>query len=139
MPRSGSFGSLGSFLGAFSSLVRKLYPLPFSLTSRHINEVKQNEYPKNLSLQIVVLDADSCSSVSKTENLLFRPMLRGGLWGRAGKAGLWGCCRHLCLKFKPHEKVLEGVPLGSCSLPTGMGFSFGLGNEGAARPLPKSI
>ncbi|EOB00308.1 Rho GTPase-activating protein 20, partial [Anas platyrhynchos] len=32
----------------------------------HISEIKQNEYLKNLTLQIFVLDADSCSSVSKT-------------------------------------------------------------------------
>lgn len=50
-----------------------------SLTFRHINEAKQNEYLQNLTLQIFVLDADNCSSVSKAKSLLSRPALRGGL------------------------------------------------------------
>lgn len=54
-------------LGSFLSFLRKLYSPPlFPLTFRHISEIKQNEYVKNLTLQIFVLDADSCSSVSKT-------------------------------------------------------------------------
>lgn len=46
--------------------------------------MKKNEYPKNLTVQILLLDADSCTSVSNTENPLIRPTLHGDLewvWG----------------------------------------------------------
>lgn len=110
-------------LGSFSNLVGKLYPFPFSLTFRQINKVKQKEDLKNLTLQIVVLDDDNCSSVSKAKDLLIRSRLHRGLWSRGGNAGL--CCYSSIWVYHPShlEAHLE---------------SFGLRNEEIARLLPNS-
>ncbi|KAM7042936.1 uncharacterized protein M8220_007051 [Acridotheres tristis] len=63
----------------------------------HINEVKQNEYPKNLTLQIVVLDDDNCSSttavnvsnVETAESVMKKALLQLGLPGRTSEHHLW--------------------------------------------------
>ncbi|KAM6253829.1 rho GTPase-activating protein 20-like [Porphyrio hochstetteri] len=63
----------------------------------HINEVKQNEYPKNLTLQILVLDADNCSSttavsvsnVETAEGVMKKTLLQLGLPGRTSDHHLW--------------------------------------------------
>ncbi|XP_075291316.1 rho GTPase-activating protein 20 isoform X2 [Opisthocomus hoazin] len=65
--------------------------------SRHINEVKQNEYLKTLTLQIFVLDADNCSStttvsvsnVETTESVMKKTLLQLGLPGRTSEHHLW--------------------------------------------------
>ncbi|XP_009491483.2 rho GTPase-activating protein 20 [Pelecanus crispus] len=63
----------------------------------HINEIKQNEYPKNLTLQIFVLDADNCSSttavnvsnVETAECVMKKTLLQLGLPGRTSEHHLW--------------------------------------------------
>ncbi|KAM6413520.1 rho GTPase-activating protein 20-like [Rhynochetos jubatus] len=63
----------------------------------HINEVKQNEYPKNLTLQIFVLDADNCSStaavnvsnVETAESVMKKTLLQLGLPARTSEHHLW--------------------------------------------------
>ncbi|XP_037264205.1 rho GTPase-activating protein 20-like [Falco biarmicus] len=63
----------------------------------HISEVKQNEYPKNLNLQIYVLDADNCSSttavnvsnVESAESVIKKTLLQLGLPGRTSEHHLW--------------------------------------------------
>ncbi|XP_009816433.1 rho GTPase-activating protein 20 [Gavia stellata] len=63
----------------------------------HINEVKQNEYLKNLTLQIFVLDADNCSSttavnvsnVETAESVMKKTLLQLGLPGRTNEHHLW--------------------------------------------------
>ncbi|XP_071613496.1 rho GTPase-activating protein 20-like [Heliangelus exortis] len=63
----------------------------------HINEVKQNEYLKNLTLQIFVLDADNCpsttsvnvSNMETAENVMEKTLLQLGLPGRASEHHLW--------------------------------------------------
>ncbi|XP_033920089.1 rho GTPase-activating protein 20-like [Melopsittacus undulatus] len=63
----------------------------------HINEVKQNEYPKNLSLQIFVLDADNCSStttvnvsnVETAEGVMKKTLEQLGLPGKTSEHHLW--------------------------------------------------
>ncbi|XP_029853034.1 rho GTPase-activating protein 20-like [Aquila chrysaetos chrysaetos] len=63
----------------------------------HINEVKQNEYLKNLTLQIFVLDADNCSSttavnvsnVETAESVMKKTLLQLGLPGRTSEHHLW--------------------------------------------------
>ncbi|XP_074003165.1 rho GTPase-activating protein 20-like [Numenius arquata] len=63
----------------------------------HINEVKQNEYVKNLTLQILVLDADNCSStttvdvsnVETAESVMKKTLLQLGLPGRTSEHHLW--------------------------------------------------
>ncbi|XP_043348159.1 rho GTPase-activating protein 20-like isoform X2 [Dermochelys coriacea] len=62
-----------------------------------INEMKQNEYPKNLTVQILLLDADSCTStttvnVSNTEtadNVIKKIANQLGLPGRPSDYHLW--------------------------------------------------
>ncbi|XP_066038217.1 rho GTPase-activating protein 20-like isoform X1 [Chamaea fasciata] len=64
----------------------------------HINEVKQNEYPNNLTLQIIVLDDDNCSSttsvnvssVETAESVMKKTLLQLGLPGRTSE-------HHLCV------------------------------------------
>lgn len=91
-------------------LYLNLRALPFLLTFRHITEMKQNEYLKNLTLQIFVLDADNCSSVSKTKNLVIEPMLREDPWNSGGRAGLCCCYCYACLKSKSHLRRFRGCP-----------------------------
>lgn len=125
---------MSQILGPFSILVGKLHPFPFSLTFRHINEIKQNEYLKNLTLQIVVLDDDNCSSVSKAKNLLIRSRLHRGLWSRGGNAGL---CWYSSFKFKSQLKKFRRCASGYLQ-PSHLEAhleSFGLRNEEVARPL----
>ncbi|KAM6300049.1 rho GTPase-activating protein 20-like [Aegotheles albertisi] len=63
----------------------------------HINEVKQNEYLKNLTLQVFVLDTDNCSSttsvnvsnVETAESVLKKTLLQLGLPGRTSEHHLW--------------------------------------------------
>ncbi|XP_064318829.1 rho GTPase-activating protein 20 isoform X2 [Phalacrocorax carbo] len=63
----------------------------------HINEVKQNEYLKNLTLQILVLDADNGSSttavnvsnVETAESVMKKTLLQLGLPGRTSEYHLW--------------------------------------------------
>ncbi|XP_074771509.1 rho GTPase-activating protein 20-like isoform X1 [Athene noctua] len=63
----------------------------------HINEVKQNEYLKNLTLQIFVLGADNCSStaavsvsnVETAESVMKKALLQLGLPGRTSEHHLW--------------------------------------------------
>ncbi|KAM6061493.1 PREDICTED: rho GTPase-activating protein 20-like [Chlamydotis macqueenii] len=63
----------------------------------HINEVKQNEYLKNLTLQIFVLDADNCSStttvsvsnVETAESVMKKTLLQLGFPGRTSEHHLW--------------------------------------------------
>ncbi|KAM4660868.1 rho GTPase-activating protein 20-like [Amazona ochrocephala] len=63
----------------------------------HVNEVKQNEYLKNLSLQIFVLDADNCSStttvnvsnVETAESVMKKTLEQLGLPGRTSEHHLW--------------------------------------------------
>ncbi|KAM6124926.1 LOW QUALITY PROTEIN: rho GTPase-activating protein 20-like [Phoenicopterus ruber ruber] len=63
----------------------------------HINEVKQSEYVKNLTLQIFVLDADNCSSttavnvsnVETAESVMKKTLLQLGLPGRTSEYHLW--------------------------------------------------
>ncbi|RMC08176.1 hypothetical protein DUI87_15210 [Hirundo rustica rustica] len=63
----------------------------------HINEVKQNEYLKNLTLQIVVLNDDSCSSttavnvsnVETADSVMKKTLLQLGLPGRTSEHHLW--------------------------------------------------
>ncbi|XP_052669529.1 rho GTPase-activating protein 20-like [Harpia harpyja] len=63
----------------------------------HINVVKQNEYLKNLTLQIFVLDADNCSSttavnvsnVETAESVMKKTLLQLGLPGRTTEHHLW--------------------------------------------------
>ncbi|KAM6057255.1 uncharacterized protein LJ206_015376 isoform 1-T2 [Theristicus caerulescens] len=63
----------------------------------HINEVKQNEYLKNLTLQIFVLDADNCSSmtavnvsnVETAESVMKKTLLQLGRPGRTNEHHLW--------------------------------------------------
>ncbi|KAM9274212.1 rho GTPase-activating protein 20-like [Morus bassanus] len=63
----------------------------------HINEVKQNEYLKNLTLQILVLDADNCSStttvnvsnVETAESVMKKTLLQLGLPGKTSEYHLW--------------------------------------------------
>ncbi|XP_042663344.1 rho GTPase-activating protein 20 [Tyto alba] len=63
----------------------------------HINEVKQNEYPKNLTLQIFVLRTDNCSStaavdvsnVETAESVMQKTLLQLGLPGRTSEYHLW--------------------------------------------------
>ncbi|KAK2530303.1 rho gtpase-activating protein 20-like [Columba guinea] len=63
----------------------------------HINEVKQNEYVKNLTLQILVLDADnsSCttavnvSNVETAESVMKKTLLQLGLPGKTSEHHLW--------------------------------------------------
>lgn len=95
-----------------------LYPnlraLPFPLAFRHISEMKQKEYLKNLNLQIFVLDAENCSSVSKTKKLIIGPVLHGlqhgDPWNSEGNAGLCCCYCYPCLKFKSHLKRFRECP-----------------------------
>ncbi|KAH1165574.1 rho GTPase-activating protein 20-like isoform X1 [Mauremys mutica] len=62
-----------------------------------INEMKQKEYPKNLTVQILLLDADNCTStttinVSNTEtadNVIKRTANQLGLPGRPSDYHLW--------------------------------------------------
>nr|XP_006136201.1 rho GTPase-activating protein 20-like [Pelodiscus sinensis] len=62
-----------------------------------INEMKQNEYPKNITVQIFILDADSCTStttvnVSNTEtadNVIKKTANQLGLPGRPSDYHLW--------------------------------------------------
>lgn len=119
-------------LGPFSNLIGKVHLLPFSFTFRHINNVKQNEYPENLTLQIVVLDDDNCSSVSKAKNLLIRSRLHRGLWRREGNAGL---CWYSTFKFKSQLKLCGRCASGYLhpSVLQAHLESFGLRNEELAR------
>ncbi|KFP69634.1 Rho GTPase-activating protein 20, partial [Acanthisitta chloris] len=63
----------------------------------HISEAKQNEYPKTLTLQISVLDADNCSSttavdvsnVETAESVIKKTLLHLGLPGRTSEHHLW--------------------------------------------------
>ncbi|XP_009708844.1 PREDICTED: rho GTPase-activating protein 20-like, partial [Cariama cristata] len=63
----------------------------------HINEAKQNECLKNLTLQILVLDADNCSStttvnvsnVETAESVMKKTLLQLGLPGRTSEHHLW--------------------------------------------------
>lgn len=63
----------------------------------HISEIKQNEYLKNLTLQIFVLDADNCSSttavnvsnVETAESVMRKTLLQIGLPGRTNDHHLW--------------------------------------------------
>ncbi|XP_027519000.1 rho GTPase-activating protein 20-like [Corapipo altera] len=63
----------------------------------HISEVKQNEYLKNLTLQIFVLDDDNCSSttavnvsnVETAESVMKKTLLQLGLPGRTSEHHLW--------------------------------------------------
>lgn len=63
----------------------------------HISEVKQNEYLKNLTLQIFVVDADNCSSttavnvsnVETAESVMKKTLLQLGLPGRTSEHHLW--------------------------------------------------
>ncbi|XP_009994941.1 PREDICTED: rho GTPase-activating protein 20-like [Chaetura pelagica] len=63
----------------------------------HINEVKQNEYLKNLTLQIFVLDADNCSitasvdvsNVETAESVMKKTLLQVGLPGTTSEHHLW--------------------------------------------------
>ncbi|KAM6381274.1 rho GTPase-activating protein 20-like [Pluvialis apricaria] len=63
----------------------------------HINEVKQNEYLKTLTLQIFVLDANNCSStttvsvsnVETAESVMKKTLLQLGLPGRTSEHHLW--------------------------------------------------
>nr|XP_005488287.1 rho GTPase-activating protein 20 [Zonotrichia albicollis] len=63
----------------------------------HINEVKQNEFVKTLTLQIVVLDDDNCSSttavkvsnVETAESVMKKTLLQLGLPGRTSEHHLW--------------------------------------------------
>ncbi|XP_071669733.1 uncharacterized protein [Patagioenas fasciata] len=64
---------------------------------RHINEVKQNEYVKNLTLQILVLDADNSlsttavnvSNVETAESVMKKTLLQLGLPGKTSEHHLW--------------------------------------------------
>ncbi|XP_039578534.1 rho GTPase-activating protein 20-like [Passer montanus] len=64
---------------------------------QHINKVKQNEYLKNLTLQIVVLDDDNCSStaevnvsnVETAESVMKKTLLQLELPGRTSEHHLW--------------------------------------------------
>ncbi|XP_039234083.1 rho GTPase-activating protein 20-like isoform X2 [Pipra filicauda] len=63
----------------------------------HISEVKQNEYLKNLTLQIFVLDDNNCSSttavnvsnVETAESVMKKTLLQLGLPGRTSEHHLW--------------------------------------------------
>ncbi|XP_074457523.1 rho GTPase-activating protein 20-like [Larus michahellis] len=63
----------------------------------HINEVKQNEYVKSLTLQIFVLDADNCSStttvnvsnVETAESVMKKTLLQLGLPDKTSEHHLW--------------------------------------------------
>ncbi|KFQ13176.1 Rho GTPase-activating protein 20, partial [Leptosomus discolor] len=63
----------------------------------HINEVKQNEYLKSLTLQIFVLDADNCSpttavsvsNVETAETVIKKTLLQLGLPVRTSEHHLW--------------------------------------------------
>ncbi|OXB79570.1 UNVERIFIED_CONTAM: hypothetical protein H355_010956 [Colinus virginianus] len=63
----------------------------------HIGEMKQNEYLKNLTLQIFVLDADNCSSTTTinvsnmetAESVMKKTLLQLGLPGRTSDHHLW--------------------------------------------------
>ncbi|KAJ7407566.1 rho GTPase-activating protein 20-like isoform X1 [Willisornis vidua] len=63
----------------------------------HINEVKRNEFVKNLTLQIFVLDDDNCSSttavnvsnVETAESVMKKTLLQLGLPGRTSEHHLW--------------------------------------------------
>lgn len=63
----------------------------------HITETKQNEYLKNLTLQIFVLDADNCSStttvsvsnVETAESVMKKTLVQLGLPGRKSDHHLW--------------------------------------------------
>ncbi|XP_009632823.1 rho GTPase-activating protein 20 [Egretta garzetta] len=63
----------------------------------HISEVKQNEYLKNLTLQICVLDADNCSSttavnvsnVETAESVMKKTLLQLGLPDKTSEHHLW--------------------------------------------------
>ncbi|XP_009870903.1 PREDICTED: rho GTPase-activating protein 20-like, partial [Apaloderma vittatum] len=63
----------------------------------HINEAKQNEYLKNLSLQIFVVDGDNCSSTTTVnvsnmetaESVMKKTLLQLGLPGRTSEHHLW--------------------------------------------------
>ncbi|XP_065499580.1 rho GTPase-activating protein 20-like isoform X2 [Caloenas nicobarica] len=63
----------------------------------HISEVKQNEYVKNLTLQILVLDADNSSSttavnvsnVETAESVMKKTLLQLGLPGKTSEHHLW--------------------------------------------------
>lgn len=96
-------------LGSFSNLVGKLYPFPFSLTFRQINKVKQKEDLKNLTLQIVVLDDDNCSSVSKAKDLLINQDYTGVCGAEEGMQGCAGIPASGCIilpTWKPTWRVL---------------------------------
>lgn len=93
-----------------SLLYPNLRALPFPLTFRHISEMKQKEYLKNLTLQIFVLDAENCSSVSKAKKRVIGPMLHGNPWNSGGNAGLSCCYCYPCL---------EDAHLCSCILSAG--------------------
>ncbi|XP_053932017.1 rho GTPase-activating protein 20-like isoform X2 [Cuculus canorus] len=63
----------------------------------HISEVKQNEYLKNLTLEILVLDTDNCSStamvnvsnVETAESVMQKTLLQLGLPDRTSDHHLW--------------------------------------------------
>uniref|UniRef100_A0A8C9EW14 Rho GTPase activating protein 20 n=1 Tax=Pavo cristatus TaxID=9049 RepID=A0A8C9EW14_PAVCR len=63
----------------------------------HVSEMKQNEYLKNLTLQIFVLDADNCSStttvnvsnVETAESVMKKALVQLGLPGRTSDHHLW--------------------------------------------------
>ncbi|XP_054244619.1 rho GTPase-activating protein 20-like [Indicator indicator] len=63
----------------------------------HINETKQNEYLKSLTLQILVLDADNCSSttavnvsnVETVESVIKKTLQQLGLPGKTSEHHLW--------------------------------------------------
>ncbi|XP_065585259.1 rho GTPase-activating protein 20-like isoform X1 [Cyrtonyx montezumae] len=63
----------------------------------HISEMKQNEYLKNLTLQIFVLDADNCSSTTTinvsnmetAESVMKKTLIQLGLPGRTSDHHLW--------------------------------------------------
>ncbi|TRZ06653.1 hypothetical protein HGM15179_020453, partial [Zosterops borbonicus] len=69
----------------------------YVVTFRHINEVKQNDYLKNVTLQIIVLDDDNCSSttainvsnVETAESVMKKTVLQLGLPGRTSEHHLW--------------------------------------------------
>ncbi|CAM4613659.1 unnamed protein product [Lepidochelys olivacea] len=84
-----------NFVVSFSSSEEKEQWLSTLLWQ--INEMKQNEYPKNLTVQILLLDADSCTStttvnVSNTEtadNVIKKTANQLGLPGRPSDYHLW--------------------------------------------------
>lgn len=44
-----------------------VFPYSILLNYRHSNEMKRNECPKSLFMQILLMDGDNSSSVSNTE------------------------------------------------------------------------